>query len=70
MDNDSERLIGANGGSYGSRVHQATGIVSVQADCATGVALNLLVEYAVQHNRTVVDIATDVIERRVRFDKK
>jgi hypothetical protein len=65
---DEAQLVEANRGSYGMRVHQAIGMVSVQADCAIAAALDLLVEYAAQHECTVDQTASDVIERRVRFD--
>ena len=64
---DDAQLVGADGRSYGLRVHQATGMVAVQADCSIPAALDLLVEYAAQHESTVDEIASDVIDRRVRF---
>ena len=36
---DPSEIIGANGGSYGWAVHQATGMVAVQANCSVAVAL-------------------------------
>src|SRR5438132_8075234 len=63
-----QQLVGADGRSYGLRVHQATGMVAAQVDCQVAAALDLLVEYAAEHECTVDQTASDVIERRVRFD--
>jgi hypothetical protein len=68
VDADDEQLVGANGRSYRLRVHQATGMIAVQAQCELPAALDLLVAYAALHECTVDDAASDVIERRVRFD--
>ena len=62
------QLVGADGHSYGLRVHQASGMVAAQLNCQVAAALVLIVDHAVQHHRTVDQTASDVIERRIRFD--
>ena len=64
---DDAPIVSTNGGSYGLRVHQATGMVAAQAHCAVTAALDLLVAYAAQHECTVDQTASDVIDRRLRF---
>ena len=53
---------------YEPVVHQATGMVSVQLDVTVEEALFLLEARAVIDNRSLVDLAKDVVERRIRFD--
>jgi hypothetical protein len=49
-------------------VHQATGMVSVQASIGLDEALMLLRARAFSEERPVLDVARDVVERRVRFE--
>jgi hypothetical protein len=49
-------------------VHQAAGMVSVQLGVTIEEALFQLEARAVLDNRPVAEIATDVVERRIRFD--
>jgi GAF domain/ANTAR domain len=53
--------------SYQLQVHQATGIVQVQLGIATEEAFLMLRARAFALGRPLVDVATDVIERRLRF---
>lgn len=50
------------------RVHQAAGMISVQAGVAVAEALVRLRAYAYSHGRPVSEVAEDVVERRLRFD--
>ena len=52
---------------YGAKVHQASGMVSVQADCALEAALDLMVERAQVSGQSLDDVADAVLERRIRF---
>lgn len=49
-------------------VHQAVGMISVQVDVGVAEALLRLRAHAYGQNRPVVDVATDVVARRLRFD--
>jgi len=48
-------------------VHQATGIVSVQHDCAIPDALALIRARAFADDRTIAAVATDIVERTLRL---
>ncbi|MFG3254159.1 ANTAR domain-containing protein [Streptomyces sp. NPDC048172] len=48
-------------------VHQASGMVSVQAGVPVAQALLLLRAHAYRYGRTVVEVAEDVVARRLRF---
>ncbi len=50
------------------QVHQATGMVSVQAGVTLADALLLLRARAYSEDRSIVAIATDVVTRTLRFD--
>lgn len=52
---------------YRPEVHQATGMISVQAEVGLAEALLLLKGHAFTTGRPVLDVARDVIDRRVRF---
>jgi hypothetical protein len=54
-------------GEYQFQVHQATGMVQVQLGVSTEEALVRMRARAFALGRPLVDIATDVVERRVRF---
>ena len=49
-------------------VHQASGMVSVQADMSVGDAMALLRAYAFAEDRPINEVATDVVGGRLRFD--
>ena len=51
-----------------SQVHQASGMVSVQAQCSIAEALMLLRARAMTTHRSVDEIAEAVIDGFVRFD--
>lgn len=51
-----------------AEVHQATGMVAVQMDVDLGTALVLLRSRAYAADRDIVDIAHDVVNRRIRFE--
>jgi hypothetical protein len=53
--------------TYQLQVHQATGMVQVQLGVTTEEAFLLLRARAFADNRLVVEVATDVVERRLRF---
>jgi hypothetical protein len=50
-------------------VHQAAGMVSVQLDISVGDALIRLRGYAFGNDRPLVEVADDVVARRLRFDQ-
>jgi hypothetical protein len=49
-------------------VHQAAGVVAVQLNVAVGQALIRLRAYAFGNERTLTEVAQDVVGRRLRFD--
>lgn len=49
-------------------VHQASGMISVQASTSVGDAVALLRAYAFSNNRPVTDVASDVVRGALRFD--
>ena len=49
-------------------VHQASGMVAAQLDVTVSQALIRLRAYAFGNNRTLTDVARDVVDRRLRFD--
>ena len=57
------------GGDFRYAVHQATGMVAVQARCSVGEALVRLRAYAFATDRLLSDIADEVVARRLRFDE-
>ncbi|MFF3276580.1 ANTAR domain-containing protein, partial [Streptomyces chrestomyceticus] len=52
---------------YGAAVHQASGMVSVQAGISVARALLRLRAHAFGHGRTVCEVAEDVVARRLHF---
>ena len=53
--------------SYQLQVHQATGIVQLQLGVPTDEAFLMLRARAFALGRPLVDVATDVVARRLRF---
>jgi hypothetical protein len=53
--------------SRSDRVHQAVGMISVQAECSIDDALERLEKAAQMMSQTLEQIAVAVIERRMRF---
>jgi AmiR/NasT family two-component response regulator len=53
--------------SYDPRVSQASGMVSVQAQCSIAEALQLLRDRALVTGRSVNEIARDTVERHISF---
>ena len=60
--NEDTRLL------YGLRVHQAVGMVAVQANCAIPEAFALIRDQAEEDGCSIERTAHEVIERRLRFD--
>ena len=56
-----------SGTTYHPQVHQATGMVQVQLGVSTNEAFVRLRARAFATNRSLVDLAADVVERRIRF---
>jgi hypothetical protein len=56
------------GGNFRFVVHQAAGMVAVQLGVPVTDALLRLRAHAFSTDRLVVDVATDVVNRRLRFD--
>lgn len=54
----------------GMQVHQAAGMVQVQLDVPISEALLALRARAFAEGRTVAELAKDVVERRLRFNKE
>ncbi len=55
------------GTAYNPQVHQATGMVQVQLGVSTNEAYVRLRARAFATNRSLVDLAGDVVDRRIRF---
>ena len=53
--------------SHRAEVHQATGMVAVQLGVAVADAAARLRAYAYAENRSVVEVARDIVERRLRL---
>jgi AmiR/NasT family two-component response regulator len=53
-----------------ARVHQATDIISTQANCSSRDALLLLRRRAAEHGSDLEDIALAVVGRRMSFAEK
>jgi len=49
-------------------VHQASGMVAAQLNVSVGQALVRLKAFAFGNDRPLRQVATDVVERRLRFD--
>ena len=64
---DESPLLTASVSPYSLRVHQATGMVSVQASCSVAAALDLLIEHANKYECSIDELATAVIDRRIRL---
>jgi GAF domain-containing protein len=54
--------------TYRAEVHQAAGMISVQLDVDLAEALVRLRAYAYAEDRPIVEVAADVVARRLRFD--
>ncbi len=52
---------------YSVEIHQAAGMVSIQADCELEQAYVLMSDRANVSHRTLEDIANAVIDRSIRF---
>jgi hypothetical protein len=66
-----EGLVSAGleaGADFHYVVHQASGMVSVQLGTGVGEALTRLRAYAFAHDRSLRQVAVDVVGRRLRFD--
>ena len=50
-----------------AEIHQATGMVSVQLDVSAPEALARMRAHAYVHNRLLIDVARDVVSRRLAF---
>ena len=55
--------------AHRAEVHQATGMVSVQLGVSAAEALARMRAYAFVHNRLLIDVARDVVARRLRFSE-
>lgn len=51
-----------------AEVHQATGMIAVQAEVGLGEALLLLRAHAYSNDRGILAVASDVLRRELRFD--
>ena len=58
------------GADFHYAVHQASGMVSVQLEVSVGEALVRLRAYAFGNNCPLVEVARDVVARRLRFDER
>ena len=54
---------------FRAAVHQASGMVSVQLGISVGDALSRLRARAFAADRTIGDVAADVVARQLRFDE-
>ena len=60
-------MSGPKGAGYSTRVAQASGMVSAQANCLLSHALVLMEIRAEETHKTLEQIATAVIDREMRF---
>jgi hypothetical protein len=58
-----------DGTSNSLEIHQASGIVSVQLDIPVGAALAVLRAHAYAEQRSLREVADDVVSRRLRLDR-
>jgi len=58
------------GGDFQYVVHQASGMVAAQLDVSVGQALIRLRAHAFGNDRTLTEVAEDVVARRLRFDDR
>ena len=56
-----------SGFAHSARVTQASGMVSVQAECSVDDALVLMRDRATVQGQTLDEIAEAVLDRRIRF---
>jgi len=54
--------------THRAAVHQASGMISVQAEMSVGDAMALLRAYAFAEDRPIDEVASDVVGGRLRFD--
>lgn len=52
-----------------ARLHQATGMIAAQIDSDIATALACLRSYAFSHDRSIYDVAADVMEHRLRLNR-
>jgi hypothetical protein len=55
--------------AHRAQVHQATGMVSVQINVSAPEALARMRAHAFVHNRLLIDVARDVVARRLAFNE-
>lgn len=55
--------------AYRAVVHQATGMISVQSETSVDDSLALLRAHSFAHDRSIDEVADDVVARRLRFDQ-
>ena len=53
--------------AHRAEVHQATGMVSIQLDISAPEALARMRAHAFVHDRLLIDVARDVVARRLAF---
>jgi hypothetical protein len=59
-----------NGGDFQHVVHQASGMVAVQLGVTVGTALIRLRAHAFAEDRSLVDVASAVVQRTLRFEDR
>jgi GAF domain-containing protein len=69
-DADAGFVEDADNGAYLAQVHQATGMVMVQLGISVDEAFLLLRARAFAAGRPLRDVATDVVQRRLRFSEE
>jgi len=69
-DADAARVEDSDTGAYLAQVHQATGMVMVQLGVSVDEAFLLLRARAFGDGRPLRDVATDVVQRRLRFSQE
>lgn len=53
-----------------AEIHQATGMVTVQLDVDTADALARMRAHAFSHQRLLIDVARDIVARRLDFTQE
>ena len=64
---EPDRWLDPTLGNHRAEIHQATGMVLVQLDVSSTEALARLRAYSFAHQRLLIDVAHDVVNRRLVF---
>jgi AmiR/NasT family two-component response regulator len=54
--------------AYRAQIHQASGMVSIQLGVSADDALSVIRAYSFSHDMPIHELATEIVERRLRLD--